>query len=262
MGDTIQANGIEMAYRFDGPEGAPVVMLSNSLATDYGMWDSQAPALSERYRVLRYDQRGHGGTQPTEPPYTFDLLRRDAVALIQALGVEKVHFCGLSMGGMIGQQLGAKNPEVLHSLTLCDTACEMNMPEMWRQRIDTARNDGMDALVSSTLERWFTEPFRTREAAKMSDIGAMIRNTPVMGFVGCCTAIAAMNHAGLLPRISTRTLVVVGADDPATTVDHSKAIHGAVDGADLVILDDAAHLSNIEQPDAFNAALLAHLDKH
>ena len=151
---------------------------------------------------------------------------------------------------------------MLHSLTLCDTACEMNVPEMWKQRIDTAQNDGMGALVSSTLERWFTEPFRTREASKMGDIGTMIQNTPVMGFVGCCTAIAAMNHADLLPQISTGTLVLVGADDPATTVDHSKVIHDAVDGSDLVILDEAAHLSNIEQPDAFNAALLAHLDKH
>jgi len=262
MGETINANGIDIAYQFDGPADAPVVMLSNSLATNYSMWDKQIPALTQKYRVLRYDQRGHGGTQATEPPYSFDGLRQDAVALIGALGLDKVHFCGLSMGGMIGQQLGAKNPEVLHSLTLCDTASQLGVPGMWEERINMAREGGMPSLVDPTLQRWFTEGFRANNAAELEPVAEMIMTTPVDGFVGCGMAIDAMDHGDLLPKITTPTLVLVGADDPATTVEHSKVIHDAVSGSEMVVLDDAAHLSNIEQSDAFNTAVLAHFGKH
>jgi len=262
MGDTINANGIEIAYRLDGPADAPVVMLSNSLATNYSMWEMQLPALTESYRVLRYDQRGHGGTQATEPPYSFDMLRQDAVALIGALGLDKVHFCGLSMGGMIGQQLGAKNPEVLHSLILCDTASQLGVPGMWEERINMARDGGMASLVDPTLQRWFTEGFRAKNAAALEPVAEMIKTTPVDGFVGCAMAIDAMDHGDLLSEIKTPTLVLVGADDPATTVEHSKIIHDAVAGSEMVVLDDAAHLSNIEQPEAFNVAVLTHIREH
>jgi 3-oxoadipate enol-lactonase len=181
MGETINANGIDITYQFDGPADAPVVMLSNSLATNYSMWDKQIPALTQKYRVLRYDQRGHGGTQATEPPYSFDGLRQDAVALIGALGLDKVHFCGLSMGGMIGQQLGAKNPEVLHSLTLCDTASQLGVPGMWEERINMAREGGMPSLVDPTLQRWFTEGFRANNAAELEPVAEMIKTTASSG---------------------------------------------------------------------------------
>jgi 3-oxoadipate enol-lactonase len=261
MVDIINANGIDMAYRLDGPADGPVVMLSNSLATNHTMWDPQIPALTDRYRVLRYDQRGHGGTQPTEPPYSFDMLLEDAVGLMQALDIEKVHFCGLSMGGMTGQLFGAKHPDKLHSLILCDTASEMPMPEVWQDRINTAQQKGMNAVISGTLERWFTEAYRNAAADNTDRVGTMIATTPVDGFVGCCHAISKMNHTPLLAGIKTPTLVIVGADDPATTVEHAKVIHGEIDGSALVVLDEAAHLSNIEQADAFNTALRTHLDK-
>ncbi|MCG8542865.1 MAG: 3-oxoadipate enol-lactonase [Alphaproteobacteria bacterium] len=261
MVDIINANGIDMAYRLDGPADGPAVMLSNSLATNHTMWDAQIPALTDRYRVLRYDQRGHGGTQPTEPPYSFDLLLDDAVALMDALSIDKVHFCGLSMGGMTGQLFGAKRPDRLHSLVLCDTASEMPMPELWQGRIDTANKDGMSALIDSTIERWFTEGYRNGNGGETDRVGTMIATTPVDGYVGCCYAISVMQHTPLLSGIKTPTLVIVGADDPATTVEHAEAIHREIDGSELVVLDDAAHLANIEQPDAFNAALRTHLDK-
>lgn len=262
MTETINANGIDIRYRFDGPEDGQVIMLSNSLASNLHMWDSQIPALADRYRVLRYDQRGHGGTQATPPPYSFDLLLDDAVALLRALDIGKVHFCGLSMGGMTGQLFGVKHPELLSSLILCDTTSQMPDASIWDDRIGAARTQGMKALAPSTLERWFTAPYRATAPDEIARIGDMIAGTPVDGFVGCCNAIAAMNFTPILKDINTPTLVIVGADDPSTTVEHSRAIHAAVQGSELRILDEAAHLSNIEQADAFNSALRAFLDEH
>ncbi len=262
MTQTIKANGIDLCYALEGPDGAPVVMLSNSLASNLTMWDAQIAALTDTYRVLRYDQRGHGGTQATKPPYSFDLLVDDAVGLIEALGIEKVHFCGLSMGGMTGQLFGVKYPELLSSLILCDTASQMPDPSVWDDRIAAARENGMKALAPATLERWFTAPYREIQIGEMARVGEMIASTPVDGFVGCCNAIAEMNFTPILKDIRTPTLIIVGADDPSTTVAHSRVIHEAIDGSELCILDQAAHLSNIEQADAFNAALRSFLDKH
>jgi 3-oxoadipate enol-lactonase len=262
MVDKIKANGVEIAYRFDGPEDGPVVMFSNSLASNLSMWDAQVPALSDKYRLLRYDQRGHGGSEATQPPYSFDLLLEDARALIRALGLGPVHFCGLSMGGMTGQLFGAKYPEMLRSLILCDTSSRMSDPSVWAPRIKAARGDGMASLAPSTLERWFTAPYRAKAKREIERVGAMIASTPVDGFVGCCNAIAAMDQTHLLAGIKTPTLIIVGADDPSTTVAQSETIHREIVGSKLVVLKNAAHLSNIEQADEFNAALRAFLDKH
>jgi 3-oxoadipate enol-lactonase len=262
MVDKIKANGVEIAYRFDGPEDGPVVMFSNSLASNLSMWDAQVPALSDKYRLLRYDQRGHGGSEATQPPYSFDLLLEDARALIRALGLGPVHFCGLSMGGMTGQLFGAKYPDMLRSLILCDTSSRMADPSVWAPRIKAARGDGMASLAPSTLERWFTAPYRAKAKREIERVGAMIASTPVDGFVGCCNAIAAMDQTHLLAGIKTPTLIIVGADDPSTTVAHSETIHREIVGSKLVVLKNAAHLSNIEQAAEFNAALRAFLDKH
>jgi 3-oxoadipate enol-lactonase len=262
MVDTIKANGAEIAYRLDGPENGPVVMLSNSLATNFTMWDAQIPALTDKYRILRYDQRGHGGSQATKPPYSFDMLLEDARALIAALGLGKVHFCGLSMGGMTGQLFGAKHAEMLRSLVLCDTSSRMPDPTIWAPRIKAARGDGMASLAPSTLERWFTAPYRAKAKREIERVGAMIASTPVDGFVGCCNAIAAMDQTHLLAGIKTPTLIIVGADDPSTTVAHSEIIHREIVGSKLVVLKNAAHLSNIEQAAEFNKTLRTFLDKH
>jgi 3-oxoadipate enol-lactonase len=262
MGETIKANGAAIAYRFDGPEDGPVVMLSNSLASNYAMWDDQIPALADKYRVLRYDQRGHGGSEATEPPYSFDMLLGDAVGLLDALGIEKAHFCGLSMGGMTGQLFGAKYPERLLSLVLCDTTSKMPDPAVWDARIAAAREGGMASLAPSTLERWFTAPYREKEPDELARIGEMIANTPIDGFAGCCKAIEAMDQTHLLSGIGTPTLIIVGADDPSTTVAHSEIIHREIAGSELVVLKNAAHLSNIEQAADFNKALRTFLDAH
>jgi 3-oxoadipate enol-lactonase len=262
MADTIKVNGAEVAYQFDGPADGPVVMLSNSLASNFTMWDAQIPALTDKYRVLRYDQRGHGDSEPTPPPYSFDMLLGDARGLLQALEIDKVHFCGLSMGGMTGQLFGAKYPDMLRSLILCDTNSKMPDPSIWDSRIEMAIDQGMPALAAPTLERWFTPPYHKAHPDEIARVEKMIASTPVDGFVGCGKAIQAMNHTPLLSGIKTPTLIIVGEDDPSTTVEQSEVIHHEIEGSELVVLKQAAHLSNIEQADAFNKALRAFLDAH
>ena len=259
---TISANGITVNYRLEGPDDGPVVMLSNSLMSNLFMWDAQMPALARRYRVLRYDNRGHGATEGTPPPYSIDLLVDDARALLDALNIASVHFVGLSLGGMIGQLLAVRHPTLLKSLVLCDTSSHMPPEPLWEDRIRTAEDKGLEAMAPAAIERWFTAPFHERGAAEIDRIGRMIRTTGLAGYVGCCRAIQAMDQTAILSAITTPTLIVVGANDPATPVAASEIIHRAIAGSELVVLDDAAHLANIEQPEAFNRAVIAFLENY
>ncbi len=259
----ITANGITMHYEMDGPESAPVVTLSHSLATDLSMWDPQVAVLKSGYRVLRYDTRGHGGTDAPEGPYTLEQLAEDVRALLHALRIPKTHFMGISMGGMIGQVLALKNPGMLQSLILCDTSSRI--PEealpIWEERIGLAQKQGMDALVESTMERWFTASFRRRPLPALDKIRGMIRTTPVKGYVGCSRAIMRLNLTERLREITLPSFIIVGEEDPGTPVAASQVIHEQIKGSELVILKSAAHLSNIEQQDAFNTAVMAFLKR-
>jgi 3-oxoadipate enol-lactonase len=259
----IAANGITINYAFDGPENAPVITLSNSLASNLSMWDPQIPALASRYRVLRYDTRGHGQTDAPPGPYSLDELTEDVRALLQALGIAKTHFMGLSMGGMIGQMLGLKYPQLLHSLVLCDTMSRVppDAKPLWEERIHTAETRGMEPLVEPTVGRWFTAPFREKRPDVIDKVRAMIRTTPPRGYAGCCHAIAGLNLTDRLRDIAVPTLIIVGEDDPGTPVAASRVIHEQIQGSELVILKAAAHLSNMEQPEAFNQAVTAFLAK-
>lgn len=254
----IFANGITMHYEMEGPESAPMVTLSHSLATDLSMWDTQVDVLKSRYRVLRYDTRGHGGTDAPEGPYTLEQLAEDARALLKALGLSSTHFMGISMGGMIGQTLALKDPGMLRSLILCDTSSRI--PEealpIWEERISLAQGQGMGALVESTMERWFTASFRVKPIPMLGKIRGMIRATPLNGYVGCSRAIMKLNLTDRLDGIDLPTLLIVGEDDPGTPVAASQEIHRRIKGSELVILKSAAHLSNIEQKDPFNRAVL------
>ncbi len=253
-----RANGINIHYELEGPESAPVVTLSHSLATDFSMWDSQTAVLKSGYRILRYDTRGHGGTDIPEGPYTLEHLAEDIKALLQALGIPKTHFMGISMGGMIAQVLALKYPGLLRSLILCDTSSripEESLP-IWEERIELAQEQGMDSLVESTMERWFTAAFRRTPLPVHDKIRGMIRATPVKGYIGCSRAIMGLNLTERLIEITLPTLIVVGEEDPGTPVSASQAIHKQIEGSELVILKSAAHLSNIEQQDAFNTAML------
>jgi 3-oxoadipate enol-lactonase len=253
----VQANGITINYTLDGPADAPVVTLSHSLACDVTMWDPQMAMLTAKYRVLRFDTRGHGKTSAPAGAYTLDMLAEDARGLLKALNIPKTHWIGLSMGGMIGQMLALQSPGLLQSLTICDSSSRVP-PEarpMWQERIDTAKSKGMAALVDSTLGRWFTEPFLKSQPAKIEPIRKLILNTPVDGYCGCGQAISQLDNTDKLPAIKLPTLIVVGRQDVGTPVAASEVMHGKIAGSKLVILEDASHISNVEQPETFNKAI-------
>jgi 3-oxoadipate enol-lactonase len=258
----IQANGIQLYYTLAGPADAPVVMLSNSLGTRLEMWDPQMPALAERYRVLRYDSRGHGRSDAPPGPYTIDMLADDALGLLDALGIERAHFCGLSKGGMVGQVLGARHGERLISLALCSTACHMPARDVWDERVRVATEQGMAALADGVVERWFTEAFRREPSITVDRVRQMIIDTPPHGYAACCAAIRDMDLRELITGIRVPTLVIVGEDDPATPPERAREIQSRIPGAQLEVIPDAAHLVNIEQDVAFDAALASLLDHH
>ena len=257
----ITANGISMNYTLDGPASAPVVTLSHSLATDLSMWDPQMKALTAKYRVLRYDTRGHGATDAPAGAYTLAQLAEDARALLQALGIAKTHWIGLSMGGMIGQTLALKSPELFLSLSLCDTSSRVpaEARPLWQDRIKTAQTQGMEPLVEGTIGRWFTAPFREQHKDVVDPVRTMIRRTPAQGYAGCCAAISTLDLTDRLSAIKIPTLVIVGEEDQGTPVAASQAIQAKIAGSQLEILKSAAHLANMEQPEAFTKALTTFL---
>ena len=260
MTNHVTVNGVETAYRFDGPEHGRVVLLSNSLMSNYTMWDWTIPALTDRYRVLRYDTRGHGGSGTTPGPYSIPMLADDAAALLDSLGIGAAHIVGLSMGGMIAQQLGARYGDKVLSLSLCDSASEMPPRSLWEERLAIAVRDGIPGLVDGTLKRWFTAPFAARAPDDIAKVRAFILGTGVEGYMACAAAVRDMAQTTMLLKIKAPTLVMTGRQDPACTVDQSTVMHRMIDGSRMVILEDAAHLSNIEQPAAFNQALRSFID--
>jgi 3-oxoadipate enol-lactonase len=250
-----RTNGIELHYTIDG-EG-PWLVMSHSLACNVHMWDPQVPALAKRFKVLRFDTRGHGQSDAPPPPYTLDTLAADAKGLFDHLGIREAHWVGLSMGGMIGQTFALNYPGVLKSLTLADTASAY--PEgaaaLWAARVKVAQEQGMEALVPPTLERWFTPGYREAQPDKVARIADMIRQTPVPGYAGCCAALPQINTTARLKEIACPAMVVCGEQDMGTPLAMSQAIHAAMPGSELVVIPDAAHISNMEQPEAFTAAL-------
>jgi 3-oxoadipate enol-lactonase len=250
---------IEIYYELSGPADAPVVMLSNSLGTRLEMWDPQMQALAG-YRVLRYDSRGHGRSDAPPGPYSIALLGEDALALLDALGIARVHFCGLSKGGMVGQWLGTHHGDRLLSLTLCATASRIGSAELWNQRIEQSARDGMAALVDGVTERWFTADYRAAPRPEVEQVRAMILATPAQGYGACCAAIRDMDQGEAIRAIRTPTLIVAGTDDPATTIDMMRDLHERIPGSRLVEIPQAAHLLNIEQAERFNRTLTGFLD--
>lgn len=259
----IKANGITIHYTLEGAEPAPVVTLSHSLATDLSMWSPQMEPLLKSYRVLRYDTRGHGNTDAPHAPYSLEMLAEDALGLLRALGIKKTFFMGISMGGMIGQVLGLKAPEILSGLILCDTASRIpdEAGPVWNERIEAVRQKGMESQVDSTIDRWFTPRFRDRRPEVVKGVEAMIRATSIEGYAGCAHAIRELNLTERISDIRAPTLIIVGEDDPGTPVSASEEIQRRIRNSELVVLKSAAHLSNIEQSAAFNKAVLDFLGK-
>ncbi|MGQ0580266.1 MAG: 3-oxoadipate enol-lactonase [Betaproteobacteria bacterium] len=258
----VSSNGIGINYTVEGK--GPWVVLSHSLACNCAMWDEQAAALKRHYRVLRFDTRGHGGSDAPQAAYSLDMLSEDLLGILDGLGIEEANFVGLSMGGMIGMTFALAHPGRFRSLVLCDTSSRIpaEAAPVWEERIKTAAERGMEPLVEPTLQRWFTEAFYKNNKAMMKQVGQMIRATRPAGYIGCCHAIRKIDLTSRLGAISCPAQIIVGEQDVGTPVAMSHAIHDAIPGSELVIIPSASHLSNLEQPGLFNKALLGFLSKH
>lgn len=259
----VNANGVDLFHKFDGPENGTRLVFSNSLCSRLEMWEPQITALvSEGYRILRYDSRGHGRSDAPEGHYSMEMLSDDLAALMDAVGWENAHFCGLSKGGMVGQLMGTRHPERLLSLTLCDTSAYMGGPDdVWEPRVRTVLALGTEGVVESSVDRWFTTQSKLRIPEEVEKVREMIRTTPQAGFVGCVRAVQSLDRRIANGCITAPTLVIVGEFDPGTPPSHAQMIHETIKGSELVIIKSAAHLTNIENPEAFNTALLDFLKR-
>jgi 3-oxoadipate enol-lactonase len=246
----VHIQGRSFAVCIDGPDTAPPLLLSNSLSSDLSMWDDQVPDWSRDFRVIRYDQRGHGLSAAPPGPYSMERLGLDALAVLDQLGVEWAHFCGLSMGGMVGMWLLTHAPERIGRAILSNTSAHMGPVDLWNGRIALAREGGMEATVEPTVKRWVPAAFHASAPATIERMRNMIRRTSLDGYIGCCEAIRDMDQRETIQAIRKPVLVIIGSHDPATTPEAGRAIHAAIPGAGLAVLD-AAHISNIQQPEAF-----------
>jgi 3-oxoadipate enol-lactonase len=252
-------NGIKLHYRFDGLENGEIIMFSNSLASNLTMWDYQIPKLSKAgYRILRYDSRGHGQSSAPSGAYTMEMLTSDVAGLMDYLGLKQVHFCGLSLGGMVGQMLGAQEKRLI-SLTLCDTSPYMAQPEIWNERIALARKVGMGGLVDATIDRLFTKAGQERLKVPVKQTRQAILSTSAEGYCGSCLAIRDMDLREIIKEISVRTLIIVGEQDQGTPVSAAESINEKIQSSVLKVIPDAAHFVNVEQADIFNDTLLEFL---
>jgi 3-oxoadipate enol-lactonase len=254
----IQSNGCPLNVEIAGPEDKPVLMLCNSLGTDLHMWDPQLKPFAQEFRLIRYDRRGHGKSGVTKGPYTMEMLGRDALAIMDGLGVQKVNWCGLSMGGMVGQWLGANAPNRIERLVLANTNYYYAVKDFWHDRIKTVADKGLAAIVKSNMERWFTEDFRQREPGIVATMSELFLKTPVEGYLACCAAIRDMDNREFLAKIKAPTLVIAGRSDLATPVEAAMHIQKHIPGAALTVLE-AAHISNVEQPSEFTGEVLGFL---
>ena len=251
-------DGCRIAYRFDGPEDAPVLLLSNSLGTDLHMWDPQIEAFAASYRVLRYDSRGHGQSDSPPGAYSMDRLGRDAVQLLDAVGLEQVDFCGLSKGGMVGQWLAFRAPERIRRLILANTSAYMGPPMGWQSRIDGVLANGMAPLTEASIARWFTPDFPAQAPDAMAPIRQVLLACDTQGYAGCCAAIRDMDMRSTAQLITPSVLVIAGSQDPSTSVADGQWLADAVRDGRLFAID-AAHLSNVELPQVFADAVLGFL---
>ena len=244
----------------DGDPAAPTVVLASSLGTTHAMWEPQTGSLGERFRVVRCDRRGHGRSPSVPGPTTIDDLGRDLVELLDALDIERVSFCGLSLGGLEGMWLAVNAPERVDRLVLACTSSSFAPRETWVERAATVTNEGLESIADATMGRWFSPSFRDAEPAVVTRFREMLVSTPPEGYVACCEVLADTDLTGELERIAAPTLVVTGSEDPTISPARGDELAGAVPGARHVVVDGAAHLANVDRPEAFTTALLGHLE--
>jgi 3-oxoadipate enol-lactonase len=254
----IDADGCLLNVSVEGRDGGPTLMLSNSLGTTMQMWEPQMAALTKLFRVIRYDRRGHGKSGVSAAPYSMERFGRDVLAILDDLNVDKVHWCGLSMGGMVGQWLGANAPQRFEKLILSNTSCYYPDPTNWHNRIKAVKDGGLAAVADAVIAGWLTADFREREPRITANLKSMLLATPAEGYIACCEALSTLDQRALLPRITSPTLVIAGRQDMATPVAAGEFIRSQIPGASMTILD-AAHISNVEQSHAFTDAVVGFL---
>jgi 3-oxoadipate enol-lactonase len=252
----VKANGITFNYCVDGPESAPWLVLSNSLATNVSMWDPQVAALAGSFRVLRYDQRGHGETEAPAGRYSFDQLIADVIALMDALSIKRAHFAGVSMGGATGMGLAQRHADRVDHVVVCDTPCQSTpaTSQQWEERIAIAKEKGIEALVDSTMARWFPPETLAANPPHLARVREMIRTTPVNGFIGCAAALADHDFRSKVATVKRPILFMVGEKD-GTAPAAMRQMHGELKGSRYEELPGAGHISNLDQPDRFTGAL-------
>ncbi|MDA8307855.1 MAG: 3-oxoadipate enol-lactonase [Deltaproteobacteria bacterium] len=256
-------NDLVIHYEIEGPEGSPFVTLSHSLASSLELWDLQVPVLRDKFRVLRYDTRGHGSSSAPTGPYSVEMLAADLIGLLDRLEIERTHFVGISMGGMIGQVLACRYAERIGRLVLSNTTCRV-APEaapLWEERIRTAETEGMEALAPDILNRWLSDQFRRNQPELTDMIRHMIVSTPVSGYVGCSQAIGAFDVSSELSKVTAPTLIIAGRMDESTPVSAAMAIQERIEGSELAVIPGALHLSNVETSEFFNQALARFLEQ-
>jgi 3-oxoadipate enol-lactonase len=258
MPDIKTDDGCVIHVEVEGPQNGPVLMLSNSLGTNLHMWDDQVAAWSRHFRRVRYDRRGHGQSSVPKGPYPMERLGRDVLAVIDALGIGKMNWCGLSMGGMVGQWLGANAPARIDKLVLSNTSAYFADKALWEGRLKTVRDKGLAAIVDANMERWFTKEFRDRNPQAIARMSAMFLATKPEGYIGCGEGIRDMDHRPLLAKISAPTLVIAGKHDPATPLEANEFIRQHIPSAQIAVLD-AAHIANVEQPQVYADTVLKFL---
>ncbi len=248
---------MKVHYRLDGPEDAPVLVLASSLGATHAMWDANVDALSRRYRVLRYDHRGHGGSDVPPGPYTVDELAGDVVALLDELELERVSFLGLSLGGAVGMAFALAAPQRLERLVLCCTAAKFGTPEGWVERTQTVREQGLEAIVDAVLERWFTPKLCEEQPQLVDEFRRLFLATPREGYAACCEALRDWDIRSRLAEIEAPTLCIAGADDPSTPPSDLELLENGIPNATLIVMPEARHLANVEQAERFGEAVLA-----
>ena len=250
---------MRLDHRLDGPDGALVVVLSNSLGTTQELWSGQLPELAKRFRVLTYDHPGHGASELAEQPCTVEELAFGLLELLDELGLERVSLCGLSLGGMVGMALALEAPERVERLVLAGTAAHLGPPEGWAERARIARTEGMEAIADTVVGRWFTPRLSREGPETVARFRATLAATPPEGYARCCEAVGAWDARERISAIAVPVLVVAAAEDPATPVEHAELIASRIPGARLHVLEGAAHLANVERADEFTSAVLDHL---
>ena len=248
-------DGCRINVEITGSASAPALMLSNSLGTNLHMWDDQADEWSRHFRLIRYDRRGHGGSDAPAGPYSMERLGRDVLGVLDVLGVARTHWCGLSMGGMVGQWLGANAPDRIGKLVLSNTNYYYEDKKPWDDRIRFLKSNPIEKLVDPSMERWFTAGFRARAPQTISRMKEIFLTSDQTGYIACCEAIRDMDFRESNPRVKAKTMVIVGAQDPATPPAQGEAIAKAIPGAKVASID-AAHIANMEQPQVYTKTVL------